>query len=86
MGKQKSKYDRDNTLIWVIIALLGMVMLQMYFTLQFKEKIREQETTILKLNKTISEFEDIVDWERDARKQDIIDSKKNSEMYKNLIK
>jgi hypothetical protein len=86
MGKGKSKYDRDNTLIWVIISLLGIVMFQMYFTLQFKEKIREHETTILKLNKTISEFENIVDWERDARKQDIIDSKKNSEMYKNLIK
>ena len=86
MGNEKSKYDRDNTLIWVICVLLGIVMLQMYFTLQFKEKIREQETTILKLNKTISEFEDIVDWERDARKQDIIDSKKNSQMYKNLVK
>jgi hypothetical protein len=51
MEKEKSKYDRDNTLIWVIISLLGMVMLQMYFTLQFKEKIREQEIIIKKLQK-----------------------------------
>ena len=51
MGKGKSKYDRDDTLIWVIISLLGMVMLQMYFTLQFKEKIREQEAIIKKLQK-----------------------------------
>ena len=51
MGKEKSKYDRDNTLIWVIISLLGIVMLQMYFTLQFKEKIKEQETIIKKLQK-----------------------------------
>jgi hypothetical protein len=51
MGKEKSKYDRDNTLIWVIISLLGIVMLQMYFTLQFKEKIKEQEAIIKKLQK-----------------------------------
>jgi hypothetical protein len=51
MGKGKSKYDRDNTLIWVIISLLGIVMLQMYFTLQFKEKIKEQEAIIKKLQK-----------------------------------
>ena len=51
MGKEKSKYDRDNTLIWVIISLLGMVMFQMYFTLQFKEKIKEQEAIIKKLQK-----------------------------------
>lgn len=46
-----SKYDRDNTLIWVIIALLGIVGFQMYFTLQFKEKIREQQIIIKKLQK-----------------------------------
>jgi hypothetical protein len=74
MGKEKSKFDRDNTLIWLCCALMALIGIQMYFTLQFKEKIRKQETTILQLNKTISEFEDIVDWERDARKQDIIES------------
>ena len=51
MGKGKSKYDRDDTLIWVIISLLGIVMFQMYFTLQFKEKIKEQEAIIKKLQK-----------------------------------
>ena len=51
MEENGSKFDRDNTLIWVIISLLGMVMLQMYFTLQFKEKIKEQEAIIKKLQK-----------------------------------
>lgn len=49
MGNEKSKFDRDNTLIWVTCVLLGMVMVQMYFTLQFKETIREQEVVITKL-------------------------------------
>lgn len=49
--QKKNKFDRDNTLIWVMCVLLGMVMVQMYFTLQFKEKIREQEAIIKKLQK-----------------------------------
>lgn len=49
--QKKNKYDRDDTLIWVIVVLLGMVIVQMYFTLQFKEKIKEQEVIIKKLQK-----------------------------------
>jgi hypothetical protein len=52
MENEKSKFDKDNTLVWVIISLLGMVMFQMYFTLQFKQTIREQEVVIKKLELT----------------------------------
>ena len=51
MGKGKSKYDRDDTLIWVCCALLAICAFQMFFTLQFKEKIKEQEAIIKKLQK-----------------------------------
>ena len=46
-----NKFDRDNTLIWVCCALLAICAFQMFFTLQFKEKIKEQEAIIKKLQK-----------------------------------
>jgi hypothetical protein len=33
--------DRDNTLIWVLIALLGLIVIQMYGTLKIKEELKE---------------------------------------------
>jgi hypothetical protein len=51
MGKGKSKYDRDDTLIWVCCSLMVLIGVQIYFTLQFKEKIKEQEAIIKKLQK-----------------------------------
>lgn len=51
MGKRKSKYDSDNTLIWVCCSLMVLIGVQMYFTIQFKEKIKEQEAIIKKLQK-----------------------------------
>ena len=44
-----NKFDRDNTLIWVCCALLAISAFQMYFTLQFKETIRNQQVVIKKL-------------------------------------
>jgi hypothetical protein len=32
---------RDNTLIWVIVALLGLIVIQMVGTYQLKEELRE---------------------------------------------
>lgn len=49
MENGKSKFDRDNTLIWVCCSLLAICAFQMYFTLQFKKTIREQEVVIKKL-------------------------------------
>lgn len=51
MGNGKSKFDRDNTLIWLCSALMALIGIQMWFTLQFKEKIKEQEAIIKKLQK-----------------------------------
>jgi len=51
MAKEKSKYDRDDTLIWVCCSLMVLIGIQIYFTLQFKEKIKEQEAIIKKLQK-----------------------------------
>ena len=45
----KNKFDRDNTLIWVCCSLMVLIGIQMWFTIQFKEKIREQEVIIKKL-------------------------------------
>lgn len=45
----KNKFDRDNTLIWVCCSLMVLIVIQMWFTIQFKEKIREQEVIIKKL-------------------------------------
>jgi hypothetical protein len=33
--------DRDNTLIWVIVALLGLVVVQMFGTLKIKEELKQ---------------------------------------------
>jgi hypothetical protein len=52
MEKEKSKFDRDNTLIWVCCALLAICAFQMFFTLKFKETIKEQEVVIKKLELT----------------------------------
>jgi hypothetical protein len=45
----KSKYDRDNTLIWVCSSLMVLIAVQMWFTIQLKETIREQKVIIKKL-------------------------------------
>jgi cell division protein FtsB len=74
MGKEKSKFDRDNTLIWLCCALMVLIGVQMWFTLQFKETIRKQEAKILKLEKSLEECSEAIYWEQDARKQDIIES------------
>jgi hypothetical protein len=52
MEKEKSKFDRDNTLIWVCCTLLAICAFQMFFTLKFKQTIREQEVVIKKLELT----------------------------------
>lgn len=51
MEEKESKFDRDNTLIWVCLSLMVLIGVQMYFTIQFKEKIKEQEAIIKKLQK-----------------------------------
>ena len=51
MGKEKNKYDRDNTLIWVIVALLVCVTVQMVGVLHLKSDIKEKEEIIKKLQK-----------------------------------
>jgi hypothetical protein len=40
--------DRDNTLIWVLIALLGLIVIQMYGTLKIKEELKECKGLITK--------------------------------------
>lgn len=47
----KNKLDRDNTLIWVIIALLGLISIQIVGVLHLKNDIREKEIIIKKLQK-----------------------------------
>jgi|LakMenE01Jun11ns_1017448.scaffolds.fasta_scaffold4956310_1 uncharacterized membrane protein len=32
---------RDNTLVWVIIALLGLIVVQMFGTLKIKEELKQ---------------------------------------------
>jgi hypothetical protein len=32
---------KDNTLIWLIIGLLGLILIQMYGTLKIKEELKE---------------------------------------------
>jgi hypothetical protein len=51
MGKEKNKYDRDNTLIWVIVALLVCVTVQMVGVMHLKDDIKEKEEIIKKLQK-----------------------------------
>ena len=89
MEDEKSKFDRDNTLIWVCVCLMVMVSIQLYFTLQFKETIKKQETEILQLKKTIvecqtSETDEFIQAEREANKLDQIEMKKNLEIFKKL--
>lgn len=52
MEKNESKFDRDDTLIWVCLSLMVLIGVQMYFTLQFKETIKNQEVVIKKLQLT----------------------------------
>jgi hypothetical protein len=33
--------DRDNTLIWVIVALLGLIVIQMVGTFKIKEELKQ---------------------------------------------
>lgn len=47
----KKKFDRDNTLIWVIISLLGLIVIQMVGVLHLKNDIKEKEEIIKKLQK-----------------------------------
>ena len=49
--KGKSKFDRDNTLIWVIVALLGCVTILMVGVMHLKDDIKEKEEIIKKLQK-----------------------------------
>ena len=32
---------RDNTLVWVVMALLGLIMVQMFGTLKIKEELKQ---------------------------------------------
>jgi hypothetical protein len=32
---------RDNTLVWVVIALLGLIVVQMFGTLKIKEELKQ---------------------------------------------
>lgn len=49
MEEKKSKFDRDNTLIWVLIGLLGCIAIQMVGVLHLKDDIKEKESVIKKL-------------------------------------
>ena len=51
MGKEKSKWDRDNTLIWVVITLLGLITIQLIGVMHLKNDIKEKEEIIKKLQK-----------------------------------
>jgi len=51
MENGKSKFDRDNTLIWVIVALLGCVTILMVGVMHLKDDIKEKEEIIKKLQK-----------------------------------
>lgn len=51
MEKEKSKLDRDNTLIWVLIGLLFCISIQMVGVMHLKEDIKEKEAIIKKLQK-----------------------------------
>ena len=51
MENGKSKWDRDNTLIWVVIALLGLITIQLIGVMHLKNDIKEKEEIIKKLQK-----------------------------------
>ena len=74
MEEKKSKFDRDNTLIWVLIGLLICITIQMVGVIHLKNDIKEKETNFLKLKKSLDECSEAIYWEQDARKQDIIES------------
>jgi hypothetical protein len=42
---------RDNTLVWVIIALLVAISIQMIGTFKLKNQIRDLESQVLQLKK-----------------------------------
>ena len=49
MEERKSKFDRDNTLIWVLIGLLICITIQMVGVMHLKDDIKEKELIIKKL-------------------------------------
>jgi hypothetical protein len=51
MEGKKSKFDRDNTLIWVLIGLLICITIQMVGVIHLKNDIKEKEEIIKKLQK-----------------------------------
>ena len=51
MEKEKSKWDRDNTLIWVLMGLLICITIQMVGVMHLKDDIKEKEEIIKKLQK-----------------------------------
>ena len=51
MENGKSKFDKDNTLIWVIIALLACITIQLIGVMHLKDDIKEKEAIIKKLQK-----------------------------------
>jgi hypothetical protein len=51
MEKNGSKFDRDNTLIWVLIGLLICIAIQMVGVIHLKNDIKEKEEIIKKLQK-----------------------------------
>jgi hypothetical protein len=51
MERNGSKFDRDNTLIWVLIGLLICITIQMVGVIHLKEDIKEKEAIIKKLQK-----------------------------------
>jgi hypothetical protein len=51
MEENGSKFDRDNTLIWVLIGLLICIAMQMVGVIHLKNDIKEKEEIIKKLQK-----------------------------------
>ena len=51
MEKTKSKFDKDNTLIWVIGGLLVCIAIQVVGVIHLKNDIKEKEAIIKKLQK-----------------------------------
>ena len=51
-NETKSSINSYKSLIWVVVILVFIVGVQMYFTLQFEKKIREQVVIIKKLELT----------------------------------
>jgi peptidoglycan hydrolase CwlO-like protein len=49
MEERKSKFDRDNTLIWVLIGLLICITIQLVGVMHLKDDIKEKESVIKKL-------------------------------------